>query len=150
MTPYPISQMRLARYPDAQTLLQVVPQNTQVMNTVMTVTIHLMAIMMVGIVVHLIQLQIGINIVKHVNVIRQQLQQPLQPPLLQVVLQNTQVMIIVMTVTIHVKAILMVGIAVHLMQLQIGIYFVTNVHALSLRFQVRAFEFIFFSSGDKT
>ena len=59
------------------------------MNIVMTVTIHLKAIMMVGIAVHLTQLQIGINIVNHVNVVRQQLQQPLQPPLLQVVPQNT-------------------------------------------------------------
>jgi hypothetical protein len=51
---------------------------------------------------------------------------------------------IVMTVTIHVNAILMVGIAVHLMQLLIGINIVKNVNALSLRFQVKAFEFIFF------
>jgi hypothetical protein len=65
------------------------------MNIVMTVTIHLKAILMVGIAVHLIQLQIGINIVKDVNAFSQKLQQSLQllllkiVTLLQVVPQNT-------------------------------------------------------------
>ena len=73
--------------------------------------------MIMGIAVHLIQLQIGIIIVKDVNAFSQQLQQSLQLLLLKmkIVTQVGQVMIIVMTVTIHVKAILMVGIAVHLM-----------------------------------
>ena len=72
---------------------------------------------MVGIAVHLMQLQIGINIVKDVNAFSQQLQQSLQLLLLKmkIVTQVGQVMIIVMTVTIHVKAILMAVIAVHLM-----------------------------------
>ena len=120
------------------------------MNIVMTVTIHLTAILMMGIAVHLIQLQIGIIIVKHVNAFSQQLQQSLQLLLLKIVTQVGQVMIIVMTVTIHVKAILMVVIAVHLMYLQIGINIVKHVNALSLRFQVRTFEFNFFSFGDQT
>ena len=108
---------------------------------------------MVGIAVHLIQLQIGIIIVKHVNAFSQQLQQSpqAQPLLLENVTQVGQVIIIVMTVTIHVKAILMMGIAVHLMYLQIGMNIVTHVNALCLGLQVRAFELIFFFSlGDQT
>ena len=105
---------------------------------------------MMGIAVHLIQLQIGIIIVKHVNAFSQLLQQSLQLLLLKIVTRVGQVMIIVMTVTIHVKAILMVVIAVHLMYFQIGINIVKHVNALSLRFQVRTFEFNFFSFGDQT
>ena len=40
-------------------------------------------ILMVGIAVHLMQFQIGINIVQHVSALTQQLQPPLQLPLQQ-------------------------------------------------------------------
>ena len=79
------------RYPDALTLLQVVPQIFLVMDIVMTVTIHLKAILMVGTAVRLIMYQIGINIVPNVNVLSlQQLQQQQQQQQLQQQQQQRQ------------------------------------------------------------
>ena len=63
--------MRLVRYPDFLTLLQVVPQIFLVTDIVMTVTIHLKAILMVVTAVHLMKILsmgVGINIVPYVNV----------------------------------------------------------------------------------
>ena len=64
--------MRLVRYPDFLTLLQVVPQLFLVTDIVMTVTIHLKAILMVGTAVDLTSLQ---HIAQYVNVLSLQLQQ---------------------------------------------------------------------------
>ena len=98
----------------------------------MMLTIINNVILMVGIAVHLMQFQIGINIVQHVSALTQQLQQPtLQLPLLEVVTQAGQVITIVMMLTIFKIVILMVGIAVHLMQFQIGINIVQHVNALT-------------------
>ena len=61
----------IVRYPDDLTLLQVVSQNLLVMDIVMTVTIHLKAIMMVEIAVHLMKIWsmgVGISFVPYVNV----------------------------------------------------------------------------------
>jgi hypothetical protein len=60
--------MRLVRYPDFLTLLQVVPQLFLVTDIVMTVTIHLKAILMVETAVHLMKMGVGINFVPYVNV----------------------------------------------------------------------------------
>ena len=82
------------------------------------------------------QFQIGINIAQHVSALTQQLQQPpLQLPLLEVVTQVGQVITIVMMLTIFKIVILMVGIAVHLMQFQIGINIVQHVSALTQQLQ---------------
>ena len=60
--------MRLVRYPDFLTLLQVVPQIILMTDIVMTVTIHLKAILMVETAVHLMKMGVGINFVPYVNV----------------------------------------------------------------------------------